>query len=156
MIILWKGFWSIVVILFLLYAFRLYFRNHPHHILEPWKFYLDSICIKIKFKQHKTCLRRYSKNFSESYSKSFGRSNHPEVFLKISQNSQENTCARASFLMNLLKTSLLKRRLWHRFSCEFCEMFKNTFFTEHLWDCFCFKATISGKAFGINSSLRVK
>ena len=44
-----------------------------------------------------------------------------KVFLKISQNSQENTCARASFLIKLV------------FSCEFCEIFKNTFFTEHLW-----------------------
>ena len=40
-----------------------------------------------------------------------------KVFLEIFQNSQENTCARASFL----------------FTCEFCEISKNTFFTEHLW-----------------------
>ena len=27
-----------------------------------------------------------------------------------------------------------KRRLWHRFfSCEFCEISKNIFFTEHIW-----------------------
>ena len=27
-----------------------------------------------------------------------------------------------------------KKRLWHRcFSCEFCKIFKHTFFTEHLW-----------------------
>ena len=26
---------------------------------------------------------------------------------------------------------LLKKRLWHLFSCEFCEISKNTFFTEH-------------------------
>ena len=32
-----------------------------------------------------------------------------KVFLKISQNSQENTCARVSFLI-----TLLKKRLWHR------------------------------------------
>ena len=41
--------------------------------------------------------------------------------------------------------TLLKKRLWHAcnfikketlaevFSCEFCEFFKNSFFTEHLW-----------------------
>ena len=29
--------------------------------------------------------------------------------------------------------NFIKRRLWHRcFSCEFCGIFKNTFFTEHL------------------------
>ena len=49
------------------------------------------------------------------------------AFLKISQNLQENTCDRISFL--------IKKKLGHRwvfFSCEFCETFKNTFFTEHL------------------------
>ena len=34
--------------------------------------------------------------------------------------------------------TLLKKRLWHRcfpliVTCEFCEIFKNTFFTEHFW-----------------------
>ena len=26
-----------------------------------------------------------------------------------------------------------KKRPWHRCFCEFCEISKNTFFTEHLW-----------------------
>ena len=43
------------------------------------------------------------------------------MFLKISQNSRENTFARVSFLIKL-----------QVFYCEFCEIFKNTFFTEHL------------------------
>ena len=47
-----------------------------------------------------------------------------KVFLEISQNSQENICARASFL--------LKKRLAQVFSFEFCEISKNTFFIEHL------------------------
>ena len=45
----------------------------------------------------------------------------------------------------LWPATLLRKRLWHRlatllkktpaqvFSCEFCEILKNTFFTEHLW-----------------------
>ena len=37
-----------------------------------------------------------------------------KVFSKVSQNSQENICARVSFLI--------------KFSCEFCETFKNSFF----------------------------
>ena len=47
----------------------------------------------------------------------------PEVFLKISQNSQENTCVRVTFLVNLQASclqrpaTLLKTRLWHRCSC---------------------------------------
>ena len=46
--------------------------------------------------------------------------------LKISQNSQENTCARVSFLIKL-------QALAQVFSCQFCEISKNNFFREHLW-----------------------
>ena len=44
-----------------------------------------------------------------------------EVFLKISQNSQENTCARVSFLIKLQALGTLAQV----FSCEFCEISKN-------------------------------
>ena len=47
------------------------------------------------------------------------------VFLEISQNSQEKTCARINFIK--------KKTLAQVFSCQFCEISKNTFFTEHLW-----------------------
>ena len=55
--------------------------------------------------------------------------------LKNSQNSQENTSARASFLTKLQAASgfINKETLALVFSCEFCEIFKNAFFTEHLW-----------------------
>ena len=33
----------------------------------------------------------------------------------------------------LRPATLLKKSLWHRCSCEFCEIWKSTFFTEHLW-----------------------
>ena len=55
-----------------------------------------------------------------------------KVFLEISQNLQESTCARASFLIkacNFIK----KETLAQVFSCEFCEISNNTIFTEHLW-----------------------
>ena len=45
------------------------------------------------------------------------------VFLEILQNSRENTCARVSFLIKFLK----KETLAQVFSCEFCEISKNTF-----------------------------
>ena len=41
----------------------------------------------------------------------------------MSQKSQENTCARVSFL-NFIK----KETLTQVFSCEFCEIFENNFF----------------------------
>ena len=58
------------------------------------------------------------------------RSSHSEVFykkgfLKVSQNSRENACARAC---NFIK----KETLVQVFSCEFYKILKNTFFTEHL------------------------
>ena len=40
------------------------------------------------------------------------------MFLNISQNSQENTCARETPTLSLAQV----------FSCEFCEISKNTFF----------------------------
>ena len=48
-----------------------------------------------------------------------------KVLLEISQNSQENTCARISFL---IKLQAKKEILAQVFSCEFCEISKNTFF----------------------------
>ena len=44
------------------------------------------------------------------------------MFLEIPQNSQESTC-------NFIK----KETLAQVFSCEFYEISKNIFFTEHLW-----------------------
>ena len=59
-----------------------------------------------------------------------------KVFLEISQNSQENTCARASFLIKLqaLPETLLKKRLWRRcFPVNFAKFLRTPCFTEHLW-----------------------
>ena len=49
---------------------------------------------------------------------------------KISQNLQENTCARFSFLLKLHAwvCNFIKKRPAQVFSCEFWEIFKSTFF----------------------------
>ena len=52
-----------------------------------------------------------------------------KVFIEISQNSQENTCTRASFL---IKNFIKKETLAQVFSCWFCEVSKNIDFTKHL------------------------
>ena len=58
-----------------------------------------------------------------------------KVFLKISKIPQEYSCARTSLLIkfqvawNFIKKEALSQVL----SCEFSEIFKNTFFTEHVW-----------------------
>ena len=67
-------------------------------------------------------------DWSRNNKKKFLRSSRPEVFLKkvflkISQNSQENTCAR-----------VLKKRLWRMcFSVNFAKFLRTPFFAEHLW-----------------------
>ena len=89
-----------------------------------------------------------------------GRSNtqkqSPEVFLKISQISQENICVEVSFLQpeavfnkfhrktpvleslynkvaDLQVCNFFKKRLQHRsFPVQICKTFKNTYFEEHL------------------------
>ena len=51
-----------------------------------------------------------------------------KTFLKISQNSQENICARICAACNFIK----KETLAQVFFCEFFEISKNTSFTKHL------------------------
>ena len=57
-----------------------------------------------------------------------------KVFLEILQNSQEKTCAKVFFnkVAGLRLVTLLKKTLAQVLFCEFCEISKNTFFTEHL------------------------
>ena len=61
-----------------------------------------------------------------------------KVYLEISQNSQENTGARVSFLiklqaLGLRSATLLKKRLWCRcFSVNFAKILRTLFFIEHL------------------------
>ena len=53
---------------------------------------------------------------------------------RISQNSQKNARVRVSFLIKLQSETcnfIKKETLALVFSCEFCEIFKNNFFTEH-------------------------
>ena len=59
-----------------------------------------------------------------------------KVFLEISENSQENTRARVSFLIKLQAWGL---KLYQKIDSgtvvflRILEISKNTFFTEHLW-----------------------
>ena len=59
-----------------------------------------------------------------------------KVFWKIFQNSQGNTFARVPFLIKFqaLACSINKNEILAKVcSCEFCKIFKTTFFREHLW-----------------------
>ena len=53
------------------------------------------------------------------------------MLLQILHNSQENTCAKISFLIKLQEKAcnfIIKETLAQVFSCKFCEISKNTFF----------------------------
>ena len=55
-----------------------------------------------------------------------------KVFLEISQNSQENACARDSFLIKL-QANFIKNEFWHScFPVNFSKFLRTPFFTEHL------------------------
>ena len=60
-----------------------------------------------------------------------------KVFLEISQSSQENTCARDSFLINCrpeVCNFIKKETLAQVFSCEFVKLLRTPFnIVEHLW-----------------------
>ena len=59
-----------------------------------------------------------------------------KVFLEVLQNSKENTCARASFLIKLQWGLRLyyKNRPWHRrFPVNFAKFLKTTFIIKHFW-----------------------
>ena len=72
----------------------------------------------------------------------FQRCSVKKEFLEILQNSLENICARVSCLIKFDKNFNKKETLAQVFSCEFCKISKNTFFTEHLrWQLLIFDIT---------------
>ena len=61
------------------------------------------------------------------------------MFLKISQNSQENTCARVFFnkVEGFRPATLLKKRLWHRcLLANFAKILKTLFLQSSCDNCF--------------------
>ena len=83
----------------------------------------------------KGCFLGYIWNFQNRYGSSHRKFSEKKVLLDISQNSQESTSARVSFLIKFQPAYnfIEKESLAQLFSCEFCEIFKNSFFTELLW-----------------------
>ena len=47
----------------------------------------------------------------------------------LAQSTEKRLCQSLFHANNFIN----KKTLAQLFSCEFCEIFKNTFFTEHLW-----------------------
>ena len=69
------------------------------------------------------------------------------MFLKILQNSEENTCAGFSFWR---PATLLKQRLRHRCFSVFCRVFESIYFVEHLWTAASEKGSIKSN-YGVRS-----
>ena len=69
-------------------------------------------------------------NFKPMFRISHRRYSVKKVFFKISQNSQENTCARVSFFKKVacLRAATIKKRFWHRcFPVNFAKCLRTPF-----------------------------
>ena len=57
------------------------------------------------------------------------------VFRNFTKFTRKHLCQSLFFnkVASLRPATLFKKRLAQAFSCEFCEIFKDTIFTEHLW-----------------------
>ena len=86
----------------------------------------------------------YSSKLSEAVVR---RCSVENLFLEISQNLQENNCARASFLekrLGLRPATLLKKRLWHRcFPVNFVKLLRALFLQNTSGGCFLTIKTVS-------------
>ena len=94
-----------------------FYQQYTHWIKRFLQLLLLKICELILFKLAQTCSVK-------------------KVFLEIPQNSQENTCARVSFLIKLQASpaTLLQKRPWHWcFPVNFAKFLRTPFFTQHLW-----------------------
>ena len=112
--------------------------------------------------EYTCCVRRqcYCDNY---FLDKLSRSSRPDVlckkkvFLEISQNSQESTCARDSFLIKLQAT-LLKKSLWHRsFPVNFAKFLRTAFLQNtsgRLLLAFCKFGLVRSDEFGSLSDLR--
>ena len=119
-----------------LYNYIFYYLKNlikvPFFLSEPWKPFSH---LSQSYKPHYKILALWWKTslIVKDWLSLHHRCSIKKVFLDISQNSQENTCARVSFLMKLRPATLLKKRLWHRcFPVNFDEFLKTPFLTEHL------------------------
>ena len=103
--------------------FTLFYTTFTIRVLLPfitekrkfWITFRRKLIIVNKLKEH---VKHLWQSFLATNKSSHLRCFVKKVFLKISQNSQENTCLRVSFfneVAGLRLSTLLKERLWHRY-----------------------------------------
>ena len=80
-------------------------------------------------------VKSYFSKVAGFYRSSHQRCSIKKVFLeRSSQDSQENTCIRDSYLIELQTWKAVKKRLWHKcFPVNLVKFLREPFFTEHLW-----------------------
>ena len=93
---------------------------------------------QVRYRYDHKCVRVYDLKSSGRYTFFMNsteavaqRCSVKKLFLEISQNSYQNTCVRISFLIKLQASTcnfIKKESLAQVFPCEFCEIFKNTYF----------------------------
>ena len=72
-------------------------------------------------------------NSSTIFRSSHRRCSIKKLFLKISRYSQDDTCVGISFLIKSHACNFIKKGSQHRYIfCEYREIYKNTYFEEHL------------------------
>ena len=89
----------------------------------------------VKIKEVEPLLHMCSERYPRRIRSCHRRCSIKKVFLKISQNSQEKTCSKVSFLVKFQASAcnyIKKETPAQMFSCQLCEIIKNIFFTEHL------------------------
>ena len=96
------------------------------------------VALNKKFLEQR-CIQNVTLQKTTKKSQITKRSNHrsiKKVFLKILLNSQKNICFKISFWIKLLVFRayifIQKATPSQNFYCEFCEILKNSFFTQHL------------------------
>ena len=107
-----------------------------NHAGSLFKWFLDNEMKTNPYQCHELINERCGKeiNYWQHYTEATtGGVLERKLSLDISENSQENTCGRVSYEFAGRSATLLKKEtLAQLFSCEFCEISKNTFLTEHL------------------------
>ena len=105
-------------------CWSLFSINLPALRLHHGYFSMKMFCLKNTFLIAETVVRRCSIR---------------KAPLEISQNLQENTCVRESFLIKLQASgvrpaTLIRKTLWYRcFPVNFAKFLRTPFFKEHLW-----------------------
>ena len=109
-------------------------RLQQRCFLVSFRFFLEQLFPRT----HRVTGSEQIQNFLVSTEAVIQRCSVKNVFLIISQNSQENTCARVSFLIKLQACKFIKKEtLAQAFPVNFAKFLRTTFLQNTSGGCFC-------------------